>query len=66
MLERMEDTVAAGVEALGLDRPGGRRLAETHDFFSFLRRELADAVRRWPAERDRLAAARPASTGDAD
>jgi hypothetical protein len=57
-LERLEGTVSAGIDVLGVDRPGGRRLAETRDFFAFLRGELADAVRRWPAERDRLAAAR--------
>lgn len=57
-LRRFEDVVAEGVGALGLDRPGGRRLAETRDFMSFLRRELAAAVERWPAERDRVAATR--------
>ena len=41
MLSRFEDTVAAGIEAIGLDRPGGRRLAETQEFFAFLREELA-------------------------
>ncbi len=61
-LERLEETVAAGMEIIGVDRPGGRRLAETRDFFAFLRQELADAVSRWPAERDRLAAARSSST----
>jgi hypothetical protein len=50
--------VARGVEALGADRPGGRRLAETRDFMAFLHAELTDALRRWPAERDRLAAGR--------
>ena len=54
--------MAAGIEALGADRTGGRRLAETRDFFAFLRHELGDAVRRWPAERDRLAAARAAAS----
>lgn len=57
-LERFENAVAGGVDLLGLDRPGGRRLAETRDFMAFLRSEMADAVRRWPAERDRLAAER--------
>jgi hypothetical protein len=61
MLERMEHTVAAGVEAIGLDRPGGRRLAETQEFFAFLREELAGILARWPEERDRrLTAPRPA------
>ncbi|SNS54145.1 MarR family protein [Geodermatophilus pulveris] len=63
-LQRFEDAVTGGVDLLGLDRPGGRRLAETRDFMAFLRAEIDGAVRRWPAERDRLAAGRrPASTG---
>jgi hypothetical protein len=57
-LRRFGETVAEGVAALGADRPGGRRLAETCDFMTFLHAELSDAVRRWPAERDRLAAGR--------
>ena len=57
-LQRFEDAVADGVDLLGLDRPGGRRLAETRDFMAFLRAELTDAVARWPAERERRAAAR--------
>jgi hypothetical protein len=62
-LERIEETVAAGIDAIGPDRPGARRLAETRDFFAFLRQELAEAVRRWPAERDRLAAGRRVGSG---
>jgi hypothetical protein len=56
VLGTYEDVLDVGIEALGLDRPGGRRLAETRAFFAFLRRELADVVARWPAERDRLLA----------
>ena len=54
-LRRYEDAVAGGLEVLGTERPGGRRLAETRDFMAFLRRELTDALARWPAERARLA-----------
>jgi DNA-binding transcriptional regulator GbsR (MarR family) len=57
-LQRFEEAVAEGVELLGAQRPGGRRLAETRDFMAFLRTELTDAVARWPAERDRRAADR--------
>jgi hypothetical protein len=57
-LRRFEDVLGTGVSALGTDRPGGRRLAETRHFFAFLRRALEDAVERWPAERDRLFAGR--------
>ncbi|WP_346618528.1 MarR family transcriptional regulator [Blastococcus montanus] len=59
-LQRFGDAVASGVSALGVDRPGGRRLAETRDFMAFLHGELADAVARWPAERARRAADREA------
>jgi DNA-binding transcriptional ArsR family regulator len=57
-LERFEEAAASGVEVLGAHRPGGRRLAETRDFLAFLREELTGALARWPAERDRRAAAR--------
>jgi predicted transcriptional regulator len=57
-LRRFEEMLETGVDALGTERPGGRRLAETRDFFAFLRRALQDAVERWPAERDRLLADR--------
>jgi predicted transcriptional regulator len=57
-LQRFEDMVAAGMELIGTDRPGGRRLAETHDFLTFLHSVLAEAVARWPEERVRRASAR--------
>lgn len=57
-LRRFEETITAGIASLGTGRPGGRRLAETRDFMAFLRAELADAIARWPAERDRRAGAR--------
>ena len=50
-LDRFVETVAAGIEVVGADRPGGRRLAETRDFLAFLREALADALERWRAER---------------
>ena len=53
VLSRFEDTLAAGIEAIGLERPGGRRLAETQEFFAFLREELAGLLARWPEERER-------------
>jgi hypothetical protein len=52
-LQRFEDIVAAGIELLGVDRPGGRRLAETREFLAFLHEVLAEAVARWPEERAR-------------
>jgi MarR family len=57
VLDQYEGVVREGVEALGLVRPGGRRLAETLDFFTFLREELALSLARWPEERGRRAAA---------
>jgi hypothetical protein len=60
-LERFEDVVAAGIELIGVDRPGGRRLAETRAFFAFLHEVLADALARWPEERTRRAV--PGSAG---
>jgi predicted transcriptional regulator len=63
-LRRFEQAVENGVRVLGLDRPGGRRLGETRDFIAFLHRELSEAVSRWPAERDRLAAERGAPPRD--
>ena len=56
VLSRFEETVSAGIEVIGLDRPGGRRLAETREFFAFLRVELADLLARWPEERARRVA----------
>jgi MarR family len=55
-LRRFQDIVTSGVEWLGTDRPGGRRLAETRDFLAFLHEVLADAVARWPEERERRSA----------
>ncbi|MGY1722122.1 GbsR/MarR family transcriptional regulator [Blastococcus sp. SYSU DS0533] len=52
-LHRFQDIVASGIELLGTERPGGRRLAETREFLAFLHEVLADAVARWPEERER-------------
>jgi DNA-binding transcriptional regulator GbsR (MarR family) len=52
-LRRFQDVVGSGIDLLGTDRPGGRRLAETREFLAFLHEVLADAVARWPEERER-------------
>ncbi|MGY1836592.1 GbsR/MarR family transcriptional regulator [Blastococcus sp. SYSU DS0510] len=52
-LQRFQDVVGSGIDLLGTDRPGGRRLAETREFLAFLHEVLADAVTRWPEERER-------------
>jgi predicted transcriptional regulator len=51
VLERFEAAAAEGVATLGLDRPGGRRMAETQHFFAFLRAELPEMLARWQATR---------------
>ena len=56
VLSRFEETVSAGIDVIGLHRPGGRRLAETREFFAFLREELSGLLARWPEERARRVA----------
>jgi DNA-binding transcriptional regulator GbsR (MarR family) len=46
-LRRWEDAMAEGVELLGTDRPSGRRVEETREFFAFLREELPRVMERW-------------------
>ena len=53
VLARYEAAAADGVATLGLERPGGRRMAETQQFFAFLRSELPEMLARWQATRDR-------------
>jgi DNA-binding transcriptional regulator GbsR (MarR family) len=47
VLRRFEDAVAEGVELLGPDRPAGRRLQETREYFAFLQEELPGILERW-------------------
>ncbi len=47
LLKRWEDAAAEGVELLGTDRPGGRRLRESQEFFAFQREEAARVLQRW-------------------
>jgi DNA-binding transcriptional regulator GbsR (MarR family) len=51
MLRRWEGALAEGVELLGPDRPAGRRVDETREFFAFLREELPAMMERWRATR---------------
>ena len=39
--------LSTGVDALGPDTPAGRRIAESVEFFEFIRRELPEMVERW-------------------
>ena len=47
LLSRWSATVRSGVDAVGADTPAGRRLAETSEFFTFLRDELSGLMARW-------------------
>jgi DNA-binding transcriptional regulator GbsR (MarR family) len=51
LLERWERTVGEGADLLGDDRPAGRRLRETQEFFAFLREEIGPMMERWRARR---------------
>ena len=47
VLEQFERIAGEGVELVGRERPGGRRLAETAAFFAFMRKEMPALVERW-------------------
>jgi DNA-binding transcriptional regulator GbsR (MarR family) len=51
LLARWESSASQGASVLGLDRPAGRRLAETAEFFAFLREELPGMLERWHERR---------------
>jgi DNA-binding transcriptional regulator GbsR (MarR family) len=46
------DVVAEGVEAVGADTPGGRRLRESQEFFAYMRAELPRLLEGWQAHRE--------------
>jgi DNA-binding transcriptional regulator GbsR (MarR family) len=46
-LRRWIEAAGEGAEALGHDRPAGRRLADTRDFFAFMHAELPGLIERW-------------------
>lgn len=47
LLRRWEEAMVDGVRLLGTERPAGRRLDETREFFAFLQSEVPGMVRRW-------------------
>ena len=47
LLRRWVEAADEGARTLGTDRPAGRRLAETRDFFAFMQAELPGLLRRW-------------------
>ncbi len=47
VLDRWVETTRSGVTAVGRTTPAGRRLAESQEFFEFLREELPALLERW-------------------
>ncbi len=47
LLAHWANAASDGAEILGPDTPAGRRLADSHDFFVFLRQELPALLERW-------------------
>lgn len=54
LLSQYEKAAAEGVETLGPDTPGGRRMRESQLFFAFLRTELDGVMARWREHRCQL------------
>ena len=54
LLDHYEAAAADGVQTLGMDRPGGRRLEETRAFFAFLRADMPRLLERWQEHRQSL------------
>ncbi|UGY92726.1 GbsR/MarR family transcriptional regulator [Streptomyces gobiensis] len=51
VIGRWMSTFKAGIDALGPDTPAGHRLAETAEFFEFMRKELSSLMERWHQHR---------------
>ncbi|MET8180118.1 MarR family transcriptional regulator [Streptomyces sp. NPDC005336] len=47
IISRWESTMRDGAKVLGPDTPAGRRVAETADFFDFMKQELPKMLERW-------------------
>ena len=58
LLRNYEQAVTEGIDVVGPDRPGGRRLAETRDFFAFLRAEMPGLIERWREHKATIAGQR--------
>ncbi|MFF0445893.1 GbsR/MarR family transcriptional regulator [Streptomyces sp. NPDC004609] len=54
MMHRWEETLREGVASLGHESPAGERMAETLEFFSFVKQELPLLLERWRAHREKL------------
>jgi DNA-binding transcriptional regulator GbsR (MarR family) len=51
LLARWEASAREGVDVLGAGTPAGQRMAESRQFFAFLRREMPALLERWRQER---------------
>jgi predicted transcriptional regulator len=51
VLAHWANAASDGAEILGPDTPAGQRLADSHDFFVFLRQELPALLERWRAHK---------------
>jgi hypothetical protein len=51
VLAHWANAAGDGAEILGPDTPAGQRLADSHDFFVFLRQELPALLERWRAHK---------------
>lgn len=54
LLEQFEQIAAEGIDLVGRERPGGRRMAETAAFFAFMRKEMPALVERWREYRQQV------------
>lgn len=63
VLERWQVSAAEGADIMGRETEAGRRLAETEEFFGFLRTELPLMMGRWREHRTRWIAEGRAVTG---
>ncbi|MDN3354647.1 MarR family transcriptional regulator [Actinomadura sp. DC4] len=54
---RWQLSAKKGIEALGPDTPGGRRMAESLAFFEFIYQELHELIARWQKIKDERAEA---------
>lgn len=52
-LEQWETALDGAIELIGENRPGGRRLAETREFFRFVAAEMTTMMDRWTEHRRR-------------
>ncbi|MBB1254188.1 MarR family transcriptional regulator [Streptomyces sp. OF3] len=51
VLNRWISTFSSGVEAVGPESPAGRRIAESVEFLTFMRNEMAALMERWRTTR---------------